>query len=52
LSNPKIHINADESFLLIKNKNTKYSSDDKAFEKEVKEIFQKNSSPDEIFLEK
>lgn len=47
-----ININSDESGFLINNIDIQYSSDDKAIEKAVKEIFQENSSSNEIFMEK
>ena len=47
-SYPKININSDESGFLINNIDIQYSSDDKAIEKAVKEIFQENSSSNEI----
>jgi len=47
-----IKINSDESGFLINNIDIQYSSDDKAIEKAVKEIFQENSSSNEISMEK
>ena len=52
LSYPKININSDESGFLINNTDIQYSSDDKAIEKAVKEIFQENSPSNEISMEK
>ena len=51
-SYPKININSDESGFLINNIDIQYSSDDKAIEKAVKEIFQENSPSNEISMEK
>ena len=52
LSYPKININSDESGFLINNTDIQYSSDDKAIEKAVKEIFQENSPSNETPTEK
>ena len=51
-SYPKININSDESGFLINNIDIQYSSDDKAIEKAVNEVFQENSSSNEISMEK
>ena len=51
-SYPKININSDESGFLINNIDIQYSSDDKAIEKAVKEIFQENSPSNETPTEK
>ena len=45
---PKIHINADESGLLNENIDLHHSLCSKEVEKAIKEIFQLNSSNDEI----
>jgi hypothetical protein len=52
LSYPKININSDESGFLIDNTDIQYSSDDKAIEKAVNEVFQENSSSNKISMEK
>ena len=52
LDDPKIHINADESGLLNENIDLYHSLCSKEVEKAIKEIFQLNSSNDEISLEK
>ena len=52
LRDPKIHINADESGLLNENIDLHHSLCSKEVEKAIKEIFQLNSSNDEISLEK
>ena len=52
LHDPKIHINADESGLLNENIDLYHSLCSKEVEKAIKEIFQLNSSNDEISLEK
>ena len=52
LSYPKININSDESGFLINNTDIQYSSDDKAIEKAVNEVFQENSSSNKISMEK
>jgi len=52
LPHPKIHINADESGLLNENIDLHHSLCSKEVEKAIKEIFQLNSSNDEISLEK